>query len=105
MDKLPIGTRIKFKREITEDATGDHPKFLLAERYELGTIARVHDSGDFAYSVIADHWPGATFLANREDFEPEPMDRPSYSSAKADAAQFRHDVTEGGRFPAGDHQV
>lgn len=34
----PVGTRIRFKRTITESACGDHPEFLLCIAGEYGVI-------------------------------------------------------------------
>lgn len=50
IDKIPepvrieVGTRIRFKCDIIEPATGDHPTFQLAYAGELGTIAAVGSS-------------------------------------------------------------
>ncbi len=68
---LPVGTRIRFLRQLTEDACGDHPEFLLASKGELGTV--VSNSGKFhRYSVIADHWPSASFGVDDGEFEAVP---------------------------------
>ncbi len=61
------GTRIRFPREISEPATGDHPKFLLASAGEEGEIVSYNENSVFPYSVKADSWPNS-FGANKIDF-------------------------------------
>ncbi len=78
---IPIGTRIRFKHTITEDANGDHPEFLLAERGTHGTVdgytgealkaAWLREGwGNRDYSVIWDGFLRAGFYAKEgDDFE------------------------------------
>ncbi len=75
------GTRIRFLHTITEDADGDHPSWLLAEKGERGTVEEAVDEviiknrrkaemKVFHYSVKWDGFTEAAFYANEgEDFE------------------------------------
>ena len=36
--QLPVGTRVRFVKELGSDATGDHPALLYAEKGERGTV-------------------------------------------------------------------
>lgn len=54
-DKLPIGTRIRFVKDLTEDATGDHPAFIYAERNTFGVIVGYNQRE--GYNVL---WDGFT---------------------------------------------
>lgn len=50
---LEIGTRIRFNRDLTEPASGDHPALLYAYKGEAGTI--IGYSAKEGYLVRADH--------------------------------------------------
>ena len=63
---LPVGTRIRFLRELTTPATGDHPAFLFASRGQLGTITG-HGTSE-GYWAKTDDWPNA-FGAAPGEFE------------------------------------
>jgi hypothetical protein len=72
---LEAGTRIQFIEEITEDADGDHPEFLLASKGEKGTVVRKVHRG--RYVVKADGWDapfgathGTEFVVAKEDQTP-----------------------------------
>ena len=80
---LSPGTRIRFTRTIEEPATGDHPRFLLAEAGSLGTIesyARIPTNDAqvaWPYSVVWDGWHDASFRASEDDFRIlEPNEEP-----------------------------
>ena len=65
---IPIGTRIKFRRDIFESATGDHPEFILARKGEPGTIVdHVKSDKEYPYRVTWDGWPHS-FAACDADF-------------------------------------
>lgn len=51
---LPVGTRIKFLKDLTEDACGDHPMFIYAEKGELGEVTG-HGTKE-GYWVKRDIW-------------------------------------------------
>ena len=77
--KLPVGTRIRFKVDIREDATGDHPAFIYARNGDGGVITG-HGCGE-GYWVKWDGWPKAAFGASRDEFEPVMSVMPSTGSA------------------------
>ena len=66
-EPLPVGTRIRFTRTLTGEATGDHPAFLYAEKGDGGEITG-HGTPE-GYWVKWDRWPHA-FGASRDEFEP-----------------------------------
>ena len=69
-DLLPEGARVRFRREIREPATGDHPGFLLASEDELGTVVDVDpDATTWPYSVTADSWTRASFRCGPGEVE------------------------------------
>jgi len=55
------GDRIIFLTDITEDATGDHPDYILAKKDQFGTINEKENDG--WYSVYWDGWKKAAFAA------------------------------------------
>lgn len=65
-ERLPIGTRIRFLRDLIEDADGDHPALLYAKRGELGTITG-HGTPEGYWAKLGS-WPNA-FGASRDEFE------------------------------------
>jgi hypothetical protein len=65
-EKLPIGTRIRFTRTLTEGPTGDHPSYLYASTGELGEITGHNDFE--GYMAKTDNWPHA-FGASPNEFE------------------------------------
>jgi hypothetical protein len=66
-DVLPVGTRIRFMRDLIEPACGDHPAMLFAER---GGIGEITGHGCYeGYWVKWDKHP-APFGAGRDEFEP-----------------------------------
>ena len=69
---LPVGTRIRFLHDLTEDACGDHPCLLYARRGGLGTITG-HGTSE-GYWVKWDDWPNA-FGASADEFEVLPGDQ------------------------------
>jgi len=71
-NKLPIGTRIQFTKQLDAPATEDHPNIIYAERGELGTI--IGHSAREGYKVKTDHWPH-WFGASRTEFEPVPTEK------------------------------
>ncbi len=67
-EKLAIGTRIRFTRDLIEPACGDHPRLIYARKGETGTILDYNASE--GYMVQADANPGK-FGAARHEFDPE----------------------------------
>lgn len=66
---LPVGTRIKFLKTLTEPACGDHPALLYATEGEAGVVTK-HGARE-GYWVKADNWPNA-FGASPHEFEAIP---------------------------------
>lgn len=78
---LAIGTRIRFKHTITEDACGDHPEFILAKKDTYGTVTGYKSESLKAVQLKAGWpaqnydvtWDGFTksgfYAAEGEDFE------------------------------------
>lgn len=64
---LPIGTRIRFVKEISEGASEEHPPLLYAPKEGLGVITG-HGCRE-GYWVKWEAWP-KPFGASREEFEP-----------------------------------
>ena len=62
---IPVGTKIKFTRELSCDATGDHPAFLFASKGQLGEVTGYGTRE--GYWVKADNWP-APFGASENEF-------------------------------------
>lgn len=54
---LPIGTRIKFRKTLTEPACGDHPALRYASEGETGEITGYGTPE--GYWVKTDNWPNA----------------------------------------------
>ena len=54
-NKVPVGTRIKFVKTLTEQASGDHPKLIYAEAGDLGYVVGYNDFE--GYMVSWDKWP------------------------------------------------
>jgi len=67
-EKLPIGTRIRFPRELTIPACGDHPRLLLAFAGEQGTITDHNNVPHEGYMVKTDNH-AAPFGASDTEFE------------------------------------
>lgn len=63
---LPVGTRIRFTKNLTEPAGDEHPGRLYAEKGSLGEITG-HGTRE-GYWVKWDHWPHP-FGASRDEFE------------------------------------
>lgn len=53
--RLPIGTRIRFIKDLREPATGDHPEFIYAEKDSLGVVTG-HCERE-GHMVTWDSWP------------------------------------------------
>lgn len=64
---LPVGTRIRFTKTLTEPACGDHPAFIYARKGELGEITG-HGTRE-GYWAKWDRWPHPFGLSPAE-FEP-----------------------------------
>ncbi len=68
---MKIGDRVRFKREITESATGDHPAFLLACKHEIGVVQAIAPQQDddcmFPF-LVKPYRTGPAFYANENDF-------------------------------------
>ena len=65
-EKVPIGSRIRFLKELTEGPCGDHPALLYAKEGELGSVVSYRCSE--GYWVKTDGWPNS-FGAYRTEFE------------------------------------
>ena len=68
---LPVGTRIRFVKSMYENATGDHPAFVYAEKGD-GGIVTGHGTRE-GHWVKWDKWPhafgaeyGIEFIAEEE---------------------------------------
>lgn len=57
--------RIRFLKEITMPATGDHPSFLLAKKDELGWV---HDPWSYGYLCSSDG-ESTPFFTEQDEFE------------------------------------
>ena len=69
-DLYPVGARVRFRREIREPASGDHPAFLLATEGALGTVVDVDPQATtWPYSVTADGWTRTAFRCGPRDVE------------------------------------
>jgi hypothetical protein len=67
--EMEAGARIRFKHDIHEEATGDHPQFIMARKGELGTFVRKNPCRDtYPCAVIWDHCPHA-FWCKEDEFE------------------------------------
>lgn len=78
-EKLPIGTRIRFLKQLTAPANEDHPDLIFANKGEIGEITS-HGSPVGYYGVKRDGWPA--FGASRDEFEVAPA-HPQSSNDKA----------------------
>lgn len=67
-EKLPVGTKIRFKMQLTEPASGDHPELLFAEKDELGEITGYNEVE--GYMVKTDSWPASFGAVLWKEFEP-----------------------------------
>lgn len=65
-DLLPIGTRIRFTKTLTEPANEDHPGIVFAKEGDLGRITG-HGTLE-GYWATWDHWKAA-FGVSPEEFE------------------------------------
>lgn len=66
-DIMQIGTKIRFTRDLTGDATGDHPAFIYAYRGETGMITKIGGCKE-GYWAKTNTWEAA-FGCNRTEFE------------------------------------
>ncbi len=66
IEKLPIGTRIRFPQHIGANANEEHPALTYAMKGELGKITGY--SQFMGYTVTTDSWPKA-FTAADSEFE------------------------------------
>ena len=66
MEKLPIGTKITFVKNLTEPATGDHPASLFAKKGEHGEITGYNDFE--GYNVKVNGWPYSFGAVLKEEF-------------------------------------
>jgi hypothetical protein len=65
---LQPGTRVKFTKEICEEACGDHPKLLYACPGERGII--IHNKGNLeGYVVLVDRVNGPKIRVLVSEFE------------------------------------
>ena len=65
-EQLTVGTRIRFRRDLTEGPDEDHPAIIYARGGELGTITG-HGTPE-GYWVTWDGWPNR-FGASEDEFE------------------------------------
>ena len=69
-EKLPVGTRIRFLRELSQGPTGETPPFLFAPKDGLGTVVEDKYGCWEGHMVKWDGWPKAGFGAQLGvDFE------------------------------------
>lgn len=61
-----MSERVRFNREITEPACGDHPTLLMARRGEEGVILR--DDGRFGFEFLVKPAGGPEFWCNENEF-------------------------------------
>lgn len=69
---ISVGTQIRFKRRITQEACGDHPELLMCNKDDIGVVVRhlnPQENRDFIYTVLNHNWPRAIFLCNENEFE------------------------------------
>lgn len=59
---LPVGTRIRFLKTLTEGPTEDHPGRLYASKGDLGTVVDDFPCSE-GHCVKWDGWPHAAFGA------------------------------------------
>ncbi len=62
------GMRIKFRRDLTANATEEHPAFIYARKGEGGRITRVGGCWE-GFWVKWDEWLSAAFGCQSKDFE------------------------------------
>lgn len=62
----PVGTRIRFTKELATGATGDHPALSYASKGDLGEVTG-HGCRE-GYWVKTDNWP-TPFGASEDEFE------------------------------------
>lgn len=66
-EKQPVGTRIRFIKDLLAAATGDHPALQYAPKGQLGTITGYNDWE--GYMVKTDNWPNEFGARIGEEFE------------------------------------
>lgn len=69
MEKLPIGTKVKFTKKLIDAATGDHPAFLLANKGETGYIVGHREKGYSAVAGVFENNPYGSFILEDGEFE------------------------------------
>jgi hypothetical protein len=67
MEKIPIGTKIKFLKDLTERANEDHPDIIFAEKDDTGEIIS-YDAWE-GYLVKWDKWDAPFGAQLNIDFE------------------------------------
>ncbi len=65
---MKAGDRIRFKATLIDDATGDHPAFLMANKGDTGKFIRRAEGGGLNCLVSVDWWPNA-FWCKETEFE------------------------------------
>ena len=70
MKEYQAGMRIRFLRDLTCEATGEHPAYIYARKGEGGRITKAGTCWE-GYMVKWDRWPQAAFGCESKDFEKE----------------------------------
>lgn len=74
--KLPVGTRIRFLRDISQGPTEETPPFTFARKGDLGTVEENKYGCHEGHMVKWDNWQHAAFGAKLgEDFESAELER------------------------------
>lgn len=73
MSKYAAGMRIRFLRDLTVGATGDHPPLVYAYKGDGGRITRVGGCWE-GFWVKWDKWQSAAFGCEEKDFEKESVE-------------------------------
>lgn len=66
--KIPIGTPIRFTKELSCGPSDEHPALLYAKRGQLGEITGWNDRPDEGYMVRTSDWQ-TPFGASPSEFE------------------------------------
>lgn len=61
MGMIEAGTKVRFLKDITEPADGDHPEFLMATKGEEGTVVLFSDGRMYPLLVNTERDSNKTF--------------------------------------------
>ena len=76
-EKLPVGTRVRFLREVSQGPTEEAPPLLFAPKDGLGTVSEDKYGCWEGHMVRWDGWPHALGARLGVDFEALPADHDS----------------------------